>query len=100
MQKVIMALICLMSMNTLASGEHLEALYGISRYENTIKVKVRSYGCTRASSFAINTTEKGLAIVRIKPDNCRRMPHVIEVTLPLPKETGAFVLLNPFAGLS
>ena len=99
MKKVVLALIGLMSMHTFAEGDHLEALYGVNRTDDGLVIKVRSYGCTRANSFRVNYAEQGISIIRIKPDNCRRMPHIIDVELPLKKDTGAFVLLNPFAGL-
>jgi len=89
---------CLVSMYAMAQTEHLETLHGVSRSGDNLHIKVRSFGCTQADSFVIKKEKQGLAIMRIKPDNCRRMPHIIDVILPLPERLDAFVLLNPFAG--
>ncbi|WP_448547052.1 hypothetical protein [Thalassotalea fusca] len=88
----------LVSMYAMAQTDHLETLYGVSRSDDNLHIKVRSFGCTQAESFVIEQKKQGLAILRIKPDNCRRMPHIIDVVLPLPERLDAFVLLNPFAG--
>ena len=63
----------------------LEPLYGIQFSEKHLIIKVKSNGCTQAESFQIETedNEAGmhLSIVRKKIDQCRAMPHIIELAL-------------------
>lgn len=70
--------------------------------EGKMAVLVSSAGCTAAEHFALEPTDAGgeltLTVVRKVPDNCRRMPFVIEIELTLPKQAGsaAFKVQNQF----
>jgi hypothetical protein len=63
----------------------LEPLYGIQFSEKYLAIKVKSNGCTRAGNFQIETQEGEtgihLSIVREKIDQCRAMPHIVDLNL-------------------
>ncbi len=74
----------------------LEALYGIDINKNSIEIKVRSFGCTKAKNFSIENSENGLSIYRTKRDVCKRMPSVVLISLPFEKQESSYRVLNSF----
>lgn len=74
----------------------LEALYGIDINKNSIEIKVRSFGCTKAKHFSIEDNASGLSIYRIQRDVCKRMPSIVSISLPFKKEAGSYRVANPF----
>lgn len=73
----------------------LEALYGININENSIVVKVYSFGCTKAKDFSIEEQDGALSIVRAKMDRCRKMPELVSIRLPFHKQLNDYQVLNP-----
>ncbi len=65
-----------------------ETLYGFSIVEGKISTQVVSLGCTQSTDFKIvvHATEPTLALelVRLKPDLCRAMPHLVELSMTVP----------------
>lgn len=69
-----------------------EPLYGVSFSENTIEIKVKSTGCTKAADFKIDairdSQEYVLSIYRIKKDRCRARSRFISINLELAAPEG------------
>ncbi len=79
-------------------GEALPPLHSVALEGGALHFSVTSHGCTRAEDFVIRREGEGLAIVRLRPDLCRRAPFARAIRLPLPE--GAPVswrLRNPLA---
>ena len=73
----------------------LAALYGVNINENSIVIKVYSFGCTKAKDFSIEEESGSLSIIRVKRDRCRKMPELISVRLPFHKQLDDYKILNP-----
>ncbi len=96
---IITMMLSLMACSTQLQAEKpavLEALYGIDINKNSIEIKVRSFGCTKAKHFSIENSENGLSINRIKRDYCKKMPSVVLISLPFEKQESSYRVLNPF----
>lgn len=73
----------------------LEPLYGLEINDSKLRIKVKSTGCTTADSFSLRwTPDKQLTIIRIKPDNCRRMPTKKWLEFQLKQSIEHFTLTN------
>ncbi|MFB9245523.1 hypothetical protein [Massilia antarctica] len=71
----------------IARKERLEPLHGICFERKNLIVWVTSSGCTNKDSFQISLVKGGagkmalsLEIVRIKPDLCKAVNHVVELS--------------------
>ncbi len=77
----------------------LEILYGIKLGPDQLTIQVKSHGCTRIEHFEVKLEEgeqgAQLFIKRLGSDHCRRMPHLISISLPLPESKKSFYLMNP-----
>lgn len=55
----------------------LERVYAVHRDTDGLSVRVRSNGCTSASSFSVSTVQQGdrkeVTLVRTQPDYCRAL---------------------------
>ncbi len=77
-----------------------ELIYGIKLLGKNIQVAVMSTGCTGVDSFNLDVinNEQGqtvLQLLRVKPDLCRAIPHLIEIEIPLPDEAiGRKILMS------
>ena len=64
-----------------------EALYGVTFFENSIEIIVKSNGCTKAQDFRLEMLNGSdhtlLNIIRTKPDRCRKMSKPMRIILPL-----------------
>jgi len=71
------------------ANDKLETLYGIQLGPDQLTIQVKSHGCTRTEHFEVKLEagEQGaqLSIKRLGRDHCRRMPHLISISLPLPE---------------
>ncbi|WP_152086092.1 hypothetical protein [Pseudoalteromonas sp. A25] len=74
-----------------------EPLYGVKIAGDSFVIQVRSFGCTDASSFKIIQSKDNVTITRIKQDRCRRMPHLIWLSLDRQSLSLPFILQNPIA---
>ena len=85
--------------NEFKKSTALEPLYGIQMGEQQITIQVKSHGCTRIEHFEVKLEEgeqgAQLSIKRLGSDHCRRMPHLISISLPLPETKTNFQLMNP-----
>lgn len=78
----------------------LETLYGFSIDPSGINFIVISNGCTKAEDFHMQTssTPEGydVSIFRKKPDRCRRVPMLKQITIPLDqsRKNDHFRILN------
>ncbi|MCL1037274.1 hypothetical protein L2750_08915 [Shewanella submarina] len=75
-----------------------ELLYGVKVVGKSIQVAVVSTGCTGVESFKVKVIDESeqqttLQLLRVKPDLCRAIPHLIEIEIPLPKEAIAREIL-------
>ena len=81
------------------ANDKLETLYGIQLGPDQLTIQVKSHGCTRIEHFEVKLEEdeRGaqLSIKRLGRDHCRRMPHLISISLPLPESKKSFYLMNP-----
>ena len=75
-----------------------ERLYSLTFSEKTLDIQVESYGCTKANDFVIQVMNKNeLLVLRNKADNCRAMPRVIDVQIPLPElAEGDYYIKNAY----
>lgn len=73
---------------TLNTGT-IEPLYGIELHDQKIRVRVKSYGCTKENSFTSqlfnHTDYDQLTLIRIKKDRCKRMPKIISLEFDAPQ---------------
>lgn len=94
-------LLCLVLFTLPALAEQqpvIESLYGVKLLDNKVAIKVKSNGCSTNDKFNLMWSAQQLIIVREKPDNCRRMPHLVWLTFELKDATFPFVLQNPIVG--
>jgi hypothetical protein len=80
-----------------------ETIQGFKIRDDKIVVSVTSNGCTHAASFRLDVAD-GIAcymltIVRTVTDDCKAMPHVVEVEFEVPKKLKgkSFTVQNRFA---
>ena len=99
------AKVALAQHNALKTFNTAEPLYGIQMGEGKVTIQVKSNGCTRGEHFKFKitksttaaepTAENELTIQRLGKDQCRRMPFLLSINLPLPESHGPFKLMNP-----
>ncbi len=100
--KIIIILTSLLSLSAISvfahNTEKQEVLYGVSFYENSIDVIVKSNGCTKARDFRLEEL-KGqnhtlLNVIRIKADRCRAMSKPVMISFPLKSKQQTFFKIN------
>ena len=77
--------------------DELAVIHGVEVSPNTIKVQVTSNGCTSKESFKLHWQQNKLTLERIKPDNCRRMPHKKWLEFNLPEAVKSVYIVNEFS---
>ena len=75
-------------------AEQNELLYGLKVSGNTLAVQVKSQGCTNDKSFRLVWENNNLTVMRVKPDHCRRLPHLIWVTFSFEPTQYPFAVAN------
>ena len=80
--------------NANARSKNIESIYGVIVSAENLKIQILSNGCTNKDSFELIWQGSNLTIMRIKADNCRRMPYKKWLTFHLPSEKKTFALLN------
>ncbi len=96
---IVTMMLSLMACSTQLQAEKpavLETLYGIDINKESIEIKVRSFGCTKAKHFSIENGTSGLSIYRTQRDVCKRMPSIVSISLPFKKEAGSYRVVNAF----
>lgn len=71
------------------SKEVVEPLYQVKQLEQALEIQVKSHGCTLPQHFVIREDgdDSGkYAILRTKPDYCRRAPGLVVIKLKLPAD--------------
>lgn len=81
---------CAIQSNKVSSPEenvNLEAVYGFNINDRAVSFTVISNGCTNDSDFQLSSKMSGqtveLSLIRKKPDYCRKMPSLTEVSFPV-----------------
>jgi hypothetical protein len=68
------------------SASDSERVFGITLTAAGVRAEVMSTGCTSSKDFEISHTATDaaceLTLVRKKPDFCRRVPFMVEVSVP------------------
>ena len=82
------ALLSLFAISVFAhDNQKQESVYGVSFYQNSVEVIVKSNGCTKTKDFRLEELNRGdhilLNIIRINPDRCRAMSRPLKITLPI-----------------
>lgn len=92
---------CSSSVDNMPKGEPLES-YTVN--EASLLFTAISNGCSQSADFVIQIEEMDqdsatIAVMRIKDDNCKRMPAMKQFSLPLVSELQSkeLVVLNPQA---
>lgn len=80
-----------------ANANKLPVIHGVEAGFHTIKVQVTSNGCTSKESFKLHWQQNKLTLERIKPDNCRRMPHKKWLEFNLPEAVKSVYIANEFS---
>mgnify|MGYP000704682630 CR=1 FL=1 len=63
-----------------------ERLHSLTFSATSLDIQVKSFGCTKAEDFRVQTDNNNeLTIIRKKADRCRAMPRIIDLQLPLPE---------------
>lgn len=82
----------------LKKAEGLETLYALEIKKDKLHVKMLSTGCSKIEDFTLTWSEDSeLAISRIKPDNCRRMPMKKWFVFDIPKQHKITRVQNSFS---
>jgi len=78
--------------------EILETLYALEIKKNKLHVKMLSTGCSKVADFKLAWSENNeLAIYRLKPDNCRRVPMKKWFVFDVSKKHTPFKVQNSFS---
>jgi hypothetical protein len=71
-----------------------EIIHSISFRNDKMFLEVTSNGCTQADSFRLDVAHginyDTLTVVRIRKDECKMMPHIIELEFPIPLDSTKF----------
>jgi len=82
----------------LDKAEILETLYALEIKKDKLHVKMLSTGCSKVEDFKLTWSENNeLAIYRLKPDNCRRVPMKKWFVFDISKQYKAFKVQNNFS---
>jgi hypothetical protein len=65
-----------------------ETLHGFSIRDGKIVIAVTSNGCTEPTHFRLDVADTGgelaVTVVRMQPDSCKMVAHIVEIELDLP----------------
>lgn len=89
---------------SVAKPQQLETIYGFTPRRDSIKLLVKSHGCTQKEDFTLHideyeTSSYVITVEREKPDRCRALPRLFPVELTLSQslpENVTIQLSNPF----
>lgn len=76
------------------SAQELAKPVAVKLIQEKLAIRVYSNGCTKADSFHLSWQKNELSIYRKAPDKCRRMPHLIWVTLKIDNHRYPFSIKN------
>ena len=86
--------ICAVFLSLQINAQELAKPVAIKLMQDKLTIRVMSNGCTNAKSFKLNWLEDELSIYRNAPDKCRRMPHLVWITLSIDNSKYPFSIKN------
>jgi len=84
----------LMLFTSQINAQELAKPVAIKLEQDKLAIRVSSNGCTKSNSFYLSWQKNELSIYRKAPDKCRRMPHLIWVTLEIDSDKYPFSIKN------